>query len=265
MKQIDPADAHPELHKQVLALAGDNPYIATHIPRYMHSLRHMPNLRALSKKPKVLEIGTSFVFPPVLLDHYGADMVDVTSFDLNSPDVARSIAIPRDWKGRSLNAFNIDMESVPIPVESGFYDLVICFEVIEHLERDPMFMVAEMNRVLRPGGLLYLSTPNSTSARNVEKILKGYAPHFHMKYSRDRSLYRHNIEYGPGQLLAMMQGGGFTNLKFWTANNFEEEMESIEHFLRRNKFPTEYRGDNMLYIGERSHSVIERYPVQVYE
>src|SRR5215216_222881 len=40
------------------------------------------------------------------------------------------------------------------------FDVVFCSEVIEHMT-SPETLVAEMRRVLKPGGLLVLSTPNS--------------------------------------------------------------------------------------------------------
>ncbi len=41
----------------------------------------------------------------------------------------------------------------------GRFDLVVCFEVIEHLD-DPMAALDELARVLAPDGLLLLSSPN---------------------------------------------------------------------------------------------------------
>lgn len=51
-------------------------------------------------------------------------------------------------------------------IESGLdypdstFDVVFCSEVIEHMT-SPEILVSEMNRVLKPGGRLVLSTPNS--------------------------------------------------------------------------------------------------------
>ncbi|HEX8038760.1 MAG TPA: class I SAM-dependent methyltransferase [Chryseosolibacter sp.] len=50
-----------------------------------------------------------------------------------------------------------------IPPLSGLadnaYDLVVSFQVIEHIERDAPFL-QEIHRVLRPGGIALLTTPN---------------------------------------------------------------------------------------------------------
>ena len=45
-----------------------------------------------------------------------------------------------------------------IPVEAGSFDVVICTEVLEHV-LEPIRAIAEISRVLAPGGRLYLSAP----------------------------------------------------------------------------------------------------------
>ena len=47
-----------------------------------------------------------------------------------------------------------------LPYDDNFYDLIWCSEVIEHLEH-PAYVLSEMRRVLKPGGSLILTTPNS--------------------------------------------------------------------------------------------------------
>jgi 2-polyprenyl-3-methyl-5-hydroxy-6-metoxy-1,4-benzoquinol methylase len=48
----------------------------------------------------------------------------------------------------------------PLPFGDETFDLVWCTEVIEHVLK-PQFTLSEINRVLKPGGKLLLSTPNS--------------------------------------------------------------------------------------------------------
>lgn len=52
----------------------------------------------------------------------------------------------------------VDLEG-RLPYESGSFDVVILAEVIEHLESHRP-IVAEIGRILRPGGHLILTTPN---------------------------------------------------------------------------------------------------------
>jgi SAM-dependent methyltransferase len=46
-----------------------------------------------------------------------------------------------------------------LPFDSGSFECVVCFEVIEHVE-DPDVVLDELKRVLAPNGLLIISSPN---------------------------------------------------------------------------------------------------------
>ncbi len=53
------------------------------------------------------------------------------------------------------------VSGAPLPYDAGFFDLINFMEVIEHIPRDEgRRVVSELRRVLRPGGLLMISTPN---------------------------------------------------------------------------------------------------------
>lgn len=58
---------------------------------------------------------------------------------------------------------NVTFRRMKVPplrgIASGCMDYVICFQVIEHI-RDDFGMIGEMERVLRPGGRLIITTPN---------------------------------------------------------------------------------------------------------
>lgn len=47
----------------------------------------------------------------------------------------------------------------PLPYEDGQFDVVVSFQVIEHIQNDDLYL-AEINRVLKPGGIALISTPN---------------------------------------------------------------------------------------------------------
>lgn len=65
----------------------------------------------------------------------------------------------------------------PLPFDDASFDCVITFQVIEHIRRDAQF-VAEIGRVLRPGGLLVLTTPNAPMSltRNPWHVREYTAP-----------------------------------------------------------------------------------------
>ncbi len=67
--------------------------------------------------------------------------------------------------------FNADDFLAEIP--DGSVDAVVSTEVLEHLYNHPAGYLAEVWRVLRPGGVLLLSTPNPGTVTKAAKALRG--------------------------------------------------------------------------------------------
>jgi SAM-dependent methyltransferase len=65
----------------------------------------------------------------------------------------------------------------PLPFEDESFDAVVAGELLEHL-RFPDRTVAEMRRVLRPGGLFVGSVPNSYRLKSRLRFLLGRPPEF---------------------------------------------------------------------------------------
>jgi SAM-dependent methyltransferase len=63
------------------------------------------------------------------------------------------------WDYMGLDYTDVDFEVGKFPVESNSVDIAISLAVIEHLKEPENFM-SEVFRCLKPGGLVYLSTPN---------------------------------------------------------------------------------------------------------
>jgi SAM-dependent methyltransferase len=64
----------------------------------------------------------------------------------------------------------------PLPFASGSFDVVSMLAVLEHLPR-PLTVLQEVTRLLRPGGLLIVTVPNTANLRNRIRLLVGRSPH----------------------------------------------------------------------------------------
>lgn len=69
----------------------------------------------------------------------------------------------------------VDLEKDEFEFDSDYFDIVISFEVIEHL-RTPDLYLSEICRVVKDNGLLLMSTPNIASFISRLRILLGILP-----------------------------------------------------------------------------------------
>jgi 2-polyprenyl-3-methyl-5-hydroxy-6-metoxy-1,4-benzoquinol methylase len=72
-------------------------------------------------------------------------------------DVVRYTGFPT-----GLRFVEADLNRAPYPLEAASADVVACVETIEHLE-NPRLVVRELVRVVRPGGIVLVTTPNQLS------------------------------------------------------------------------------------------------------
>ncbi len=80
-------------------------------------------------------------------------------------------------RARGLTVLRGGVAAPGLPIADGAADVVIMSELIEHLV-DPDGAVAEVRRVLRPGGSLLLSTPNLAAWYNRGLLALGIQPIF---------------------------------------------------------------------------------------
>lgn len=86
---------------------------------------------------------------------------------------------------------------------SGFFDVVTVGHVIEHVH-DPVDLMRHCLRVLRPGGYVWVETPNIDSV--------GYA--LYQDCWQDLDPPRHLAIFSPSSLRTCMEGGGFERVQF---------------------------------------------------
>jgi SAM-dependent methyltransferase len=129
--------------------------------------RLSPVVRSFSQRPEILDVGGR-------KSHYTIGIpAEITIAELpRVSDVQEKLhlgitdAIMEQTKARRSNIRTIvydDMTHSKLPDAS--YDTVISVEVLEHVEEDEKF-VKEVYRVLRPGGVFIMTTPNGEFVPN---------------------------------------------------------------------------------------------------
>ncbi len=101
--------------------------------------------------------------------------------------------------------FNIEQDVFPYADAS--FDVVLFCEIIEHLVSDPVFVLEQIHRVLKPGGSLVLTTPNVGRWENVCRMAAG--ENIYDPYSRYGIYGRHNREYTTKELQELLTSVGF--------------------------------------------------------
>jgi len=78
-------------------------------------------------------------------------------------------------QAKGVQAVCTDVGAEGLPYDAGTFDLVTCFGMLDYL---PWFddAVAEMSRVLAPGGVVAVSLPNLASWHNRLALLFGFQP-----------------------------------------------------------------------------------------
>lgn len=120
----------------------------------MHLARYRRAARSIGRRGRVLDAGSGAGFGAAFLAGLGHDVVGI---DADEAAVAQARA---DYPGPEL----LVGDATALPFPAAAFDAVVCFEVVEHVA-DPAALVGELARVLRPGGLLAVSTPNARMER----------------------------------------------------------------------------------------------------
>lgn len=127
-------------------------------------------------------------------------------------------------RGQGFEVFCGELEEANYPDE--YFDVVIASEVLEHV-LDPKALLGSIARVLRPGGLLWATTPHGRgiSARMLDLSWTTVCPPEHLQLFSVKSI------------TGLLESAGFRRVKVMThgMNPFELGHELYRRFLRRPK------------------------------
>jgi SAM-dependent methyltransferase len=148
----------------------DPDWLEMHVQRYVFACQFAPHRR-------VLDCACG--------EGYGSDLLSRHSLECVGVDIsadAIDAAVSRYGSTPSLKFIRSSITSLPF--DDGSFDLVVCFETIEHLDSTAQqFVALQFRRVLRKGGLLLLSTrdrPVSAARRYSNPFHKRELTYEHM-------------------------------------------------------------------------------------
>lgn len=120
----------------------------------MLSYHYQLALRHLSPSDRVLDVACGAGFGARMM---APRCARVTGVDLDEHSIAAARAA--DGAGGAPNGDYLVADATRMPFSAGAFDAVVSFETLEHVPARPF--LKELRRVLVPGGLLLLSTPQS--------------------------------------------------------------------------------------------------------
>lgn len=243
-------------------------YAGHHISRFVQTIRMVPPGDA---SKSILEMGAYMQITPALKFQLGYGCVRGCYYGKLGVVDHKSV-VSADGQEFECEVDHFDAERDVFPYADASFDTVLCCELIEHLFADPMHMMSEINRILKPGGHLLLTTPNLGSMRAVSAILLGYHPSFFPAYIRPRAEgeeteARHNREYVPMEVQHLLTDSGFEIVRLETGEFLDEphpEYRWLDHLMERYRIHQYWRGDGIYALGRKMGPVKERWPAWLY-
>lgn len=153
---------------------------------------------------RVLEIGTGSGYGIRIIAEHATEFVTIDKF--------RSSAVDN----LPANTSFIETKVPPLPFKDEEFDCVVSFQVIEHIRHDKA-LVAEVLRVLKPGGRFVVTTPN--------RIMSLSRNPWHVREYRPEQLKMLLSEFRSVECMGI---GG--NERVW--RYYEKNRESVNRIMR---------------------------------
>jgi glycosyltransferase involved in cell wall biosynthesis/SAM-dependent methyltransferase len=242
-------------------------YVEVHCSRLARTLEITP---PGGPEDRVLEMGAYLQITPALRTRLGYGTVRGCYYGPRGRVDHRTV-VSAEGEQFECDIDHFDAEKDTFPYPDEHFSTVLCCELIEHLLHDPMHLMSEANRILKPGGHLVLTTPNIAGLRSIAAILQGHHPGFFSAYLRPAAEgetdARHNREYTPHEIGRLLENSGFSTVRLETGP-FREE-PAPEHYwvldlLERWSLDTGLRGEGIYAVGRKTGAVRERYPGWLY-
>jgi len=200
LQTVHPKEAPPQEMAQ---------YCAEDFERFVRTLHLTKDLVG-----ECLELGANPYFTTMLLKRFNPLRLTLANFfgeQVQDSLLSQEVFFQNWHTGQpdnmALKSHHFNIEKETFPFEASTFDVVLFCEILEHLLMDPLFALREIQRVLKIGGILILTTPNPARLENIARLLAGenvYDP-----YSGYGPYGRHQREYTLQELKLLLTHAGF--------------------------------------------------------
>ncbi len=181
-------------------------YLERHEPRYRYLAELITSLAGQHTFARVLDVGMSY--ETVLLGH----LLPAARIDCFGTGEDYRFSPQRAFSFLAGDLNDVAKGALPAVAEADRYDLVVFMEVLEHLYTPPEMVLGYLAGLLRPGGLVIVSTPNAAWVKNRLALLRGRNPFELLK--ADRQNMGHIREYTKAELQTALTAAGLREVRF---------------------------------------------------
>ena len=154
-------------------------------------------LKAVKPLEQIADLGSGF---------YGHTLLEIIKlFPGIKNAVGVDLSVAEKAADPKIKLVAADLNKI-LPLKNETFGAVICTAVIEHLT-DPELMAGEAFRILRPGGMLILTTPSRLNKKIVEFLA------FRLGWFDQAEIADHKNYFMPAELESLLSRAGFKNIK----------------------------------------------------
>ncbi len=216
-------NTHKALGQAYHALFPSSKKYGVDFERYLFSLELLQSLPDFEKKT-FLDIGTGIGIMPLALHNLGVDVSGLDYFIFPESDnkmfgISEIDTLQKIWSENNVKVYNSNIYNAELPPDLQPVDVIISEAMIEHL-KDPKKFFTAAQQLLKPGGYLLLTTPNSATLLKRLRFLLGRSPNWPVDefFETGENFTGHWREYTMKELVYMCEKSGFEVVEKYNKN-----------------------------------------------
>ena len=192
----------------------------------------------------ILDLGIGPGIVPLVLRKFGYNVIGVDTWaeylpDYNNVSGTQENILER-LKTGNINTIYSDLEKEGLPFRDKSVDVILFFDVIEHLPIPPKMVLEEIKRILKLKGVLVLSTPNVTNLKNRITFLLGKSINPRLDtftawfIDGDSYYFSHRREYSFNEILVMCKSVGLLveHIEFSNCLQIPTRVKGTDYYTR---------------------------------